>query len=32
MKKNTIEDSALWVMLMVDPCHNRDKDSGNEPE
>ncbi len=32
MKKDPIEDRALWVMLMVNPCHNRDKDSGNGPE
>ena len=25
MEKNPIEDRTLWVMLMVDPCHNRDR-------
>jgi len=32
MKEHPIEDRALWMTLMVNPCHNRDRDSGNGPE
>jgi hypothetical protein len=32
MKKDPAENSPLWMMLTVNPCHGRVSDSRNEPE
>jgi hypothetical protein len=32
MKKHSIENSPFWMTLVIDPCHGRDRDSGNGPE
>jgi hypothetical protein len=32
MKKDSVENSPLWMTLTVNPCHGRVNDSRNEPE
>ena len=32
MKKHSIENRKFWMILAIDPCDNRDKDSGKGPD
>jgi len=32
MKEHPIKNTAFWMTLVINPCHGRDRDSGNGPE